>query len=127
MHALISLSSILIMHSNLKDFVHGQLAAKAEASIIRLSKCIGYLMELQRRFDEGLTTSKPPSDRHVKPKTEKDINLVVKELVSQRAFHIEDERHHGEFRQFKPLLHKINIDKMVEWIDKTTKHILHDQ
>ena len=119
----------MLMHncSNLKDFVHGHLATKAETSIVRLSRCVGLLMELTQKFDEGLATSKPLPDHHVKPKTAQDIQLVVQKLMSQRAFNVEDGRHHSEFRQFKPLLHKVNDDKIVAWIDKTAKYILHDQ
>ena len=85
------------------------------------------MMELQQKFDEGLTKSKPLSDHHAKPKTQQDIQLVVNELITQQVFEIEDERHHREFCRFKPLLNKVNKDKIVTWIDKTAKYILHDQ
>lgn len=107
--------------------MHGQLAAKAEASIVRLSRCVGFLMELKRKFDEGLATAKPLSHQHVPPQTAKDIDLVVKELMSQQVFSIGDGRQHSEFRRFKPLLHKVNEGNIVAWIDRAAKHILHDQ
>ena len=72
--------------SNLKDYVHGQLMASQSESIIRLSKCIGVLMEMQGKFDDGLRTAKPLTDHHTKPKMAEDIKLVVTELVSQRIF-----------------------------------------
>ena len=112
---------------NLKDFVHGQLAAKAETSIVRLSRCVGFLMELKQKFDEGLTTSKPMSDHHTKAKTVQDIQLVVNELMSQQAFKIKDGRYHSHFRRFKPLLHEVDHEKLVTWINRTAKYILHDQ
>ena len=115
------------VYRNLKDAVHGQLASQAEDSIIRLSKCIGTLMEMQDNFDDGLRTTKPLSDHHVKPKTTEDIKLVVSELVSQRVFWTQDGRKHRSFHHFKPLLHKINRDKLAAWIDRTVQHILHDQ
>ena len=68
------------VYRNLKDAVHGQLASQAEDSIIRLSGAFGTLMEMQDNFDDGLRTTKPLSDHHVKPKTTEDIKLVVSSL-----------------------------------------------
>lgn len=117
---------VISFYSNLKDFVHGQLYGQAD-SIIRLSRCIGTLMEMQENFDDGLRTAKPLSDHHTKPKMAEDIKLVVMELVSQRVFENQVGRQHSSFRRFKPLLHEIKRDKLVAWINRTTKHILHDQ
>ena len=115
------------VYRNLKDAVHGQLASQAEDSITRLSECIGTLMEMQYNFDDGLSTTKPLLDYHVKPKTMEDIKLVVSELVSQCVFWTLDDRKHRCFHHFKPLLHKINKDTLAAWINKTVQHILQDQ
>ena len=85
------------------------------------------MLQLQDKFEEGLTTAKPLSDHHVKPKSTQDIQFVVNELMAQRAFKIEGERHHSEFQRWKPLLNKVNKDNIVAWIEKTARYILHDQ
>ena len=39
-------------------------------------------MEMQDNFNDGLRTTKPMSDHHVKPEITEDIKLVVTELVT---------------------------------------------
>ena len=95
-------------------------------SIIRLLKCIGTLMEMREKFDDGLRTAKHPSDHHTKPKMAEDIKLEVTELVSQHVFKNQVGRQHRSFCHFKPLFNKINTDKLVAWINRTVKHILYD-
>ena len=97
------------------------------ASIVRLSKCIGILMELQHNFDEGLKTRTLLSDKHSRPKVMKDITLVVKELQSQQVFQSQSGRHHAKLPRFTPLLHKVSLDKINSWVDRTIQHIWQDQ
>ena len=103
------------------------MASQMGASIVRLSRCIGVLMELQDSFDEGLRLAKPQSDHHSKPKTMEDIKLVVKELQSQQVYQSQGARCHGQLPNLTPLLHKVSWKKTVTWASKTVQHIWLDQ
>ena len=126
MHAC-AVQFLFLVFRNLKEFVHGQMASQMGASMVRLSRCIGVLMELQHNFDEGLRMANPLSDQHSKPKTMEDIKLVVKELLSQQVFQSQGTRCHAQLSNFTPLLHKVSWKKTVSWVTKTVQHIWLDQ
>ena len=55
-----------------------------EAAVSRVGKCIGQLSEILKNFDE-VNNIKKPSDRHSKKSLEKDMAVLLDQLVNAKV------------------------------------------
>ena len=88
------------MNRLLKEAIKALHANKTPNAICRLGRCIGPLSDILNRYDT-VHDSESPKCSHKPPKTEKDLNLLVKELLKAEVFNNKPGRTHNSFATFK--------------------------
>lgn len=96
--------SLRNLHSNVKT-----------TSVLRAAKSIGVVHHIAEQFKEQ-TTSSSESGKHSKPRSSKDFQRLLSELTSLKVFDIICGRDHDSVHIKKPLLHKFDKKKYLEWV-----------
>lgn len=118
--------STLHLYRNLKGYISGLQANKAENAIVRLSHCLDVVMEVKENFHAKINPAQP-STLHSSAKYMADLTSVIEELSMSNVFvALADQppRKHSAMPKFSPLLHRVNEDKLRLWILKTGKNIM---
>jgi L1 cell adhesion molecule like protein len=86
------------------------------ATITRAAKAVGVVDHICRIFSESLR-GKIDSDRHPKPTTLKDFNVIIKELMDNDVFSKQQSRKHVNVKCLhNTLFESVNIDKIKLWL-----------
>ncbi len=88
-------------------------SSKTEAAITRLGKVLRILNPVLQNFDQDTGVSSI-SGKHKKPKEDKDINIILKNLSS--SFNIIPHRTYSSFPNPRDPLHAINLQDLLTWI-----------
>lgn len=98
-----------------KDGISRMSSSKSEKAIIRLSKAIGTLSPVLDKFDEA-NHIRDYRGRKKKVKFEKDLQIVVTELIKNDAFLNIPGRKYVSSLNPKSLLHKTDKTELIQWI-----------
>lgn len=89
---------------------------KQKKAMKRVGKAVGVLASLTKSFDEEVGVSKP-SGKHAKKNWDKDMEMIVKELLGQAVFDEQTKRTHKSFTKMKKnIISKIKETKLKDWM-----------
>ena len=101
-----------------KDAMSGLGANKTPKAITRIGKCIGVLKSVLESYDDSISVPQQ-SDSHSSPPSQKDRDLILKELLLQ---HIYDEipgRKHSHIQNLdSSIFSKAKYHELSQWIAK---------
>jgi hypothetical protein len=107
----------------LKDCLLGLGPNVSERTIVKTSKSLRMLKELNAHFD-NLCSINPNSTRHTKASNEKDLQIILEKLQCSRAFEYIPGRTHRSFKDIKPhISQSMDTDRLFEWIRNTQKKL----
>ncbi len=99
-----------------KGAIRFQGSNKSEKSITRIGRAIGTLSPMLDNFD-SVNQVATSSSRQRKPTAQKDIQVVVNELVKYQSFvSVNKERKHSRFPHPKDILHAKDRREVFEWL-----------
>lgn len=107
-----------------KNAVKSLGANKTEKAIGRVGRAIGTIAPLLQAFDAE-NKVKTVSGAHNRANVNKDIGIVVAELVKYEVFSTVAKRHHPSFKSPKDLLHGKSFTELHEWMVTRLKKIVH--
>ena len=98
-----------------KEAIRFQGANRTEKVIARVGQSIGTLFTVLDNFD---THNQVPtrSSRQAKPDAQKDIKVIVDELIKCRSFEVEKGRKHSRFPNPKSVLNDKDREDVLTWI-----------
>ena len=97
-----------------KEAIAGLRANKSDKAIVRVGKAIGTLYPVLEQFDV-VNSIATLSGVHSKPKSLKDLHLILQELNQAHVFEQKPSRQHKAFKNIKTLLVH-NPDKLITWM-----------
>ena len=98
-----------------KEAIRFQGSNRTEKAIERVGRSIGTLFTVLDNFD--MHNQVPTTfSRQVKPDAQKDIKVIVDELVKCRSFEVEKGRKHSRFPNPKNVLNDKNREEVIAWI-----------
>lgn len=104
------------LNKAVKVAIEGLGANKSKKAITRVAKAIGVLTEVTDSFDEAVCVA-VPSSKYSKKSMEKDIDVIVKQLMECDVFNPEKKSIHASFRYLKPnLIKTIDETTLKEWM-----------
>ena len=99
-----------------KDALNGLGSNKSQKSIQRIGRAIGTLSPVMDNFD-AINNVTRDSSKQKKPKAKKDIQIVIKELVTAKSFVVVNKgRKHQRFPKLKNLLQSKGKEDITEWL-----------
>ena len=107
----------------LKDGIKGLGANKTERAITRLGKCIDSIDQVLTNYDEYHDV-RHTSDHHTATSPEKDIELVMSELVKVRPFAYNKGRSHKRVKLNKGVLKSLKSSEFHTWMEEKWQSLL---
>ena len=99
-----------------KSAIHFLGSNKSEKAITRVGRAIGTLSPVLDNFDEVNQVTISCSGQR-KPKAQKDIEVIVNELVKAECFVMQEKaRKHARFPHPRNVLHAKNRGQLVDWM-----------
>ncbi|XP_028410550.1 uncharacterized protein LOC114533248 [Dendronephthya gigantea] len=96
----------------------------SKSSLNRISHSMGVTNVLMRQFEHELSVYRR-SGKHITTSSNNDLRKVVKELLSERAFHVTPGRKYHHFKNMKQsLLHGLDLQKLFSWINEHKKNLV---
>ena len=104
-----------------KEAIRFQGANKTDKAIARVGRAIGTLSTVLDNFDVHNQVPST-SSRQAKPDAQKDIKVVVNELVKCRSFDVEKGRKYNRFPKPKNVLNDKDREEILTWIVTKLPH-----
>lgn len=107
-----------------KVAIEGLGANKSKKGITRAAKAIGVLSKVMDSFDEAVSVS-VPGNKHAKKSMDKDIEIIVGQLMECEVFNSKTQSSHSSFRQLKTnLIKTLNEKVLKEWmVERFAQHL----
>ena len=103
-----------------KDAIKNLGSNKTVGAVARIGRCIGTLSHVLDQFDREFLLDSG-SSKYKKPSATKDIAIAVEELVSSKAFSIQEGRRHQHYPKGKDLLESIPREELLDWMMQRLK------
>ena len=96
----------------------------SKKSLDRICHSLGVTSDLMAVFDTNLNIYKR-SGKHIKKSTKGDLEKVVNELLTQKAFYHTPGREYTFYKNIKPsILNGFDLHKLYMWINEHKKHMI---
>ena len=109
------------MNKLYKDIIANMGANFTESASFRAARAVSSLDKIAFSFDKQ-TGIHPEATAHSRRADKKDVKVVVDVLLKAKVLEVIEERCHSKFPDIAANpLHKLNRDRMFEWIKKKAK------
>ena len=98
-----------------KEAITGLGSNKSSENVTRIGKAIGTILPILSHFDQDNDVTMP-SGKHSRASSERDRDIVVKDLVKYRVLEYHQGRQLLGLAKAKSLLHKMSRNDLEEWI-----------
>ena len=114
------------LNKHLKRLITGLDTNCTSSAMVNISKCINSLLTTMSVIDKDLNIS-PDQTHHARKSTVVDEKRILEELVKKSCvFDYTPGRKHKSCNVNSSILHDINADKCIAWIEKQKNKVLDD-
>jgi L1 cell adhesion molecule like protein len=104
------------LNRRLKKVVRNDCSNIQPSVIQKAAKSIGVVEEVCNAFQKEMRPNRDISDKHSKPSSTKDFNLIKKEITDKKVFDIIPKRRHMVYSAEKCILEKVCHEKVEDYI-----------